>query len=359
MCVPYSAHGLEKRTTDSRKQSMNCVVPIQNGTSDYNRCRNDAYYPAAKIHIPAAPHAESRARRPPVRLYRPDEAPPEHKYVMDKIVTGNPETHSTDIIAENLEKLKALLPEAFTEGKVDFDVLRQLLGDAVNDGEEKYGLNWHGKRKARQLALTPSTGTLRPCPEDSVNWDTTQNLMIEGDNLEVLKLLQKSYAGKVNLIYIDPPYNTGKDFVYPDNYHDNIKNYLKLTGQIDKDIEGGGGKQSSNSETSGRFHTKWLNMMYPRLKLARDFLCDNGAFFASIDEHELSNICHLLDNIFGEENNIGIICSSLNPKGRQLSQFFATSHEYIVIYAKNIEKCAVNPSSAHLVNKSDFPLIDF
>ena len=143
------------------------------------------------------------------------------------------ETKSADILAENIEQLKALFPEAFTEGKIDFDVLKQLLGGAVDEREEKYGLNWHGKRRARQLALTPSTGTLRPCPEDSVDWDTTQNLMIEGDNLEVLKLLQKSYAGKVKLIYIDPPYNTGKDFVYPDDFQDNIKNYLELTGQVD------------------------------------------------------------------------------------------------------------------------------
>ena len=137
---------------------------------------------------------------------------------MKKLTAEDMETKSPDLVAGNIEQLKALFPEAFTEGKVDFEVLKQLLGGAVDEREEKYGLNWHGKRRARQLALTPSTGTLRPCPEDSVDWDTTQNLMIEGDNLEVLKLLQKSYAGKVKLIYIDPPYNTGKDFVYPDNF---------------------------------------------------------------------------------------------------------------------------------------------
>ena len=143
------------------------------------------------------------------------------------------ETKSADILAGNIESLKTLFPETVSEGKIDFEVLKQLLGGAVDEREEKYGLNWHGKRRARQLALTPSTGTLRPCPEDSVDWDTTQNLMIEGDNLEVLKLLQKSYAGKVKLIYIDPPYNTGKDFVYPDDFQDNIKNYLELTGQVE------------------------------------------------------------------------------------------------------------------------------
>ncbi|WP_034418228.1 hypothetical protein, partial [Candidatus Synechococcus spongiarum] len=183
---------------------------------------------------------------------------------MQKITGDAPEARSADLVAENVERLKSLFPEVFTEGKIDFHVLKQLLGGAVEEREEKYGLNWHGKRKARQLALTPSTGTLRPCPEESIDWDTTKNLMIEGDNLEVLKLLQKSYAGKVKLIYIDPPYNTGKDFVYKDDYRDSIGNYLKLTGQVD----GENRRLSSNTETSGRFHTDWLNMMYPRLKVA-------------------------------------------------------------------------------------------
>src|SRR4051794_19044189 len=170
---------------------------------------------------------------------------------MKPLIAQDPETTSPDIVAENIGQLKSLFPEAFSEGKLDFEVLKQLLGGKVEEREEKYGLNWHGKRRARQLALTPSTGTLRPCPEDSVDWDTTQNLMIEGDNLEVLKLLQKSYAGKVKLIYIDPPYNTGKDFVYPDDFRDNIGNYLRLTGQVN----GEGAKMTSNTETSGRFHT--------------------------------------------------------------------------------------------------------
>lgn len=143
---------------------------------------------------------------------------------IEKITADSPEARSADIVQENLERLRELFPDAFKEGGIDFEALRQLLGDDVDEGEEKFGLNWHGKKRARKLALTPSTGTLRPVPEDSVDWDTTQNLLIEGDNLEVLKLLQKSYAGKVKLIYIDPPYNTGKDFVYPDNFHDNIQN---------------------------------------------------------------------------------------------------------------------------------------
>src|SRR5216684_4470236 len=168
---------------------------------------------------------------------------------MKKITANDPVSRTADVIADNIDRLKAIFPEAFSEGKIDFDVFKQLLGSAVDEREEKYGLNWHGKRRARQLALTPSIGTLRPCPEDSVDWDSTQNLMIEGDNLEVLKLLQKSYAGKVKLIYIDQPYNTGKDFVYRDNFQDSIKSYLQLTGQVE-----GGSKASSNTESSGRFH---------------------------------------------------------------------------------------------------------
>ena len=222
---------------------------------------------------------------------------------MDKIVAGDPENRSADILAENLERLKACFPDAFTEGKVDFEVLRQLLGDAVDDGEEKYGLNWHGKRRARQLALTPSTGTLRPCPEESVDWDTTRNLMIEGDNLEVLKLLRKSYAGKVKLIYIDPPYNTGKDFVYPDNFHENIKNYLELTRQKNDEQR----LFSSNTESSGRFHTTWLSMMYPRLILARILLRNDGFLFVTVDDNEVHNLRSILSDIFGEENFVSNI----------------------------------------------------
>lgn len=158
-----------------------------------------------------------------------------------------PEAMSADPVAANVQALKALFPDAFSERGVDFDTLRQLLGDAVDDGDEKYGLNWSGKRRARRLALTPSLGTLLPAPDASVDWDTTKNLMIEGDNLEVLKLLQKSYAGKVKLIYIDPPYNTGSDFVYPDDYADNLGNYLRRTGQLDD----GGVKYTTNTEASG------------------------------------------------------------------------------------------------------------
>src|SRR5262245_92865 len=246
---------------------------------------------------------------------------------MKKLIAGDVETQSADVIAANIEALKELFPEVAVEGKIDFEVLRQLLGGAVEEHEEKYGLNWHGKRRARQMALTPSTGTLRPCPEESVDWDTTQNLVIEGDNLEVLKLLQKSYTGRVKLIYIDPPYNTGGDFVYHDDFQDNIKNYLEVTGQVD----GEGRKISTNTEASGRFHTDWLNMMYPRLKLARDLLRSDGLLFVSIDDHEIGNLRSICDDIFGQENFICQICIVSNPRGRQ-SEVVATTHEYLVLY---------------------------
>lgn len=252
---------------------------------------------------------------------------------MKKLDATDPETHSRDVIAENIERLKAMFPELITEGPggaaVNVDVLKDLVGDrAVTDCDEKFGLNWHGKRRARRLALTPSTGTLRPCPEESVDWETTQNLMIEGDNLEVLKLLQKSYAGKVKLIYIDPPYNTGKDFVYPDNFQDSIKNYLELTGQVE-----GGAEVSSNTEASGRFHTDWLKMVYPRVKLAWSLLAQNGLLFVSIDDRELANLRLLMDDLFGAENFLGTIvwrtATDNNPTQ------IATDHEYIVAYARN------------------------
>ena len=228
--------------------------------------------------------------------------------MMKKLIANDAETKSADVVAENIQRLTLLFPELVTEGPdgvvVNLDVLKQLVGDqTVTDAEEKYGLTWHGRRRARQLALKPSTGTLRPCLEESVDWDTTQNLIIEGDNLEVLKLLQKSYAGKVKLIYIDPPYNTGKDFVYPDDFQDSIKNYQMLTGQIDSD----GRKISSNTETSGRFHTDWLNMMYPRLKVARNLLSQRGAIFISIDDNELANLKIVCDDVFGQECYAGCV----------------------------------------------------
>jgi adenine-specific DNA-methyltransferase len=245
---------------------------------------------------------------------------------------ASPEAQSANLMEGNLAQLKALFPEAFTEGRVDFEVLKQLLGTAVDEREEKYGLNWHGKRRARQLALTPSTGTLRPCPEESVDWDTTQNLFIEGDNLEVLKLLQKSYAGKVKLIYIDPPYNTGKDFVYPDNFQDSIKNYLELTGQVE-----GGQKISSNTDASGRFHTDWLNMIYPRLRLAKNLLTENGVIFVSIDDAEQASLRKCLDEVFGEENFVEQFVWKKSYGGGAKERYAVTQHEYCLMYARDIQ----------------------
>ncbi len=247
-----------------------------------------------------------------------------------KLELGAPETKSADVVAENLDALRSLFPDAFSEGKIDFDVLKQLLGGAVDDRDEKYGLNWHGKRKARQIALTPSTGTLLPCPEESVEWDTTKNLMIEGDNLEVLKLLQKSYAGKVKLIYIDPPYNTGDDFVYPDNYTDNLKNYLIITGQLN----GIGQRVTSNPESSGRFHTNWLNMIYPRIKLARELLSRDGSIWVSVDGKELDNLSSVLKEIFGTENFVGSFIweKRLTRENRKV---YSVNHDYVLCATKD------------------------
>ena len=262
-----------------------------------------------------------------------------HENHMQKLIANDPETCSADVVAENIEHLKSLFPEAFTEGKIDFEVLKQLLGGEVDEREEKYGLNWHGKRQARQLALTPSTGTLRPCPDESVDWDTTQNLMIEGDNLEVLKLLQKSYAGKVKLIYIDPPYNTGKDFVYPDDFRDNIQNYLELTGQTDDDNR----KLSSKTDASGRFHTRWLNMLYPRLLVARQLLRQDGIVCISIDDTEQTNLGKLCDEIFGEENHIATIVWQKRYVSNVTARWVSDMHDFILVYARNREMVAVNP----------------
>ena len=203
----------------------------------------------------------------------------------------------------------------------------------MDEREEKYGLNWHGKRRARQLALTPSTGTLRPCLEESIDWETTQNLMIEGDNLEVLKLLQKSYSGKVKLIYIDPPYNTGNDFIYPDDFKDSIHNYLLMTGQVD----GAGIKIASNTEASGRFHTDWLNMIYPRLKLARNLLTEDGIIFISIDDGEVDNLRKACSEVFGEENFITTVLWQKVYSPKNSARHFSDDHDYVVVYARNSE----------------------
>jgi len=260
-----------------------------------------------------------------------------NKDTMKKLTDRDPETKSPDLVADNLERLKALFPELVTEGQdgasVNVDVLKQLIGDhTVTDAEEKYGLNWHGKRRARQLTLTPSTGTLRPFPADSVDWDTTQNIMIEGDNLEVLKLLQKSYAGKVKLIYIDPPYNTGSDLVYSDDFRDNIANYQMLTGQRTSD----GRRLSTNTEASGRFHTEWLSMIFPRLRLARNLLASSGVILISIDDHELHDLRSVCDEVFGAEN---FVATLVWEKGRKNdARLISVGHEYLLLYARSLSQ---------------------
>lgn len=238
---------------------------------------------------------------------------------------------SMNITEENLKAMQQLFPEAFEEGKIDFDVLRQLLGDFVDDAQERYSFKWNGKGMALRLSQTPSMGTLRPCKEESKDWDNTENLYIEGDNLEVLKLLQKSYYGKVKMIYIDPPYNTGGDFVYKDNFHDNIRNYKEVTGQID----GKGNKIDTNTESNGRFHTDWLNMMYPRLRLARNLLTDDGVIFISIDDNEQGNLKRLCDEVFGENNFLAILTRRCMHTVRNSSKDFNKNADYVLTYARD------------------------
>ncbi len=253
---------------------------------------------------------------------------------MQKTNIPQSESKSVDLIAQNLEQLKLIFPEVIKEGKVDFEALHDLLGNYGDTAEERFALNWAGKANARREAQKRSTGTLRPCPEESVDWDTTDNLYIEGDNLEVLKLLQKSYHSRVKMIYIDPPYNTGKDFVYKDNYADNMKNYLELTGQ-DK-------KLSTNTESDGRYHSNWLNMMYPRLKLARNLLTDDGVIFISIDDNEVANLRKVCDEIFGEENFVANIIWERAYSPVNLKKHFSESHDFLLCYTKQIDFAICN-----------------
>lgn len=252
-------------------------------------------------------------------------------------MTDQPERfnlNSHDIAGDKLQELLTLFPEIRTEGgKIDFERLKLALGETVDEGKERYGMNWPGKADCFKTIQQPSMGTLLPCPEESVNFDTTENLIIEGDNLEVLKLLQKSYLGKVKLIYIDPPYNTGNDFIYPDNYTESLQTYLEYTGQVDAE----GKKFGTNTDTDGRFHSKWMNMMYPRLYLARNLLGEDGLIFISIDDKELRNLRAIVDDIFGEDNFVGQIINKSNPRGSQESVGISTEHEYILCYAKSEE----------------------
>ena len=265
---------------------------------------------------------------------------------MDETVLSG---ESRDIVSDNISKFKEIFPEVITEDKIDFEKLKLILGEDIETDSERYAFTWPGKTQAIKESQKQSTGTLRPCKEESKNWDTTENLYIEGDNLEVLKLLQKSYYGKIKAIYIDPPYNTGKDFIYKDNYRDNLENYLKISGQMyESDLDSththtNGIKVSTNTETQGRYHSNWLNMMYPRLKLARNLLSDDGVIFISIDDNEVENLKKICDEIFGVENFRNIIHSRRYDKNLNL-QFVEeglsslnVGLEYILVYTKNTD----------------------
>lgn len=238
---------------------------------------------------------------------------------------------SHDVAAEKREELLRLFPEARTEdGLIDFDQLRRALGDIVETGRERYGMTWPGKADCFKAIQQPSLGTLLPDREESVDFDTTENLIIEGDNLEVLKLLQKSYLGKVKMIYIDPPYNTGNDFIYPDDYSESLRTYLEYTRQVDSE----GRRFGTNTESEGRFHSKWLNMMYPRLYLARNLLAEDGVIFISIDDGEVDNLRRLCNEIFGEENFVATIIWHKMDSPKNSAIHLSEDHDYVILYAK-------------------------
>jgi adenine-specific DNA-methyltransferase len=238
-----------------------------------------------------------------------------------------------NLTGDRAAQLRQLVPEAFTEGKIDFDKLRAVLAGEMDERPERFSFTWAGKRQAMLELQKPSWGTLVPNKGESVNFDTTQNVFIEGENLEVLKLLYKSYFGRVKLIYIDPPYNTGNDFVYPDNYADPKEAYLKVTGQ--KDAEGN--LLTSNPETGGRYHSAWLSMMYPRLFLARQLLKEDGAIFVSIDDHEVHNLRLLMNEIFGEENFVATVIWQKVYAPKNTARHFSEDHDFVVVYAKNAQ----------------------
>ncbi|MDN5114816.1 site-specific DNA-methyltransferase [Aliarcobacter butzleri] len=244
---------------------------------------------------------------------------------------------------ENIKKIAEIFPNVVSEdenGKViDFEALKQeLSGNIVEGYKERYSLNWPGKREAQLKANTPTTKTLRPCIEESVNFDTTENLYIEGDNLDVLKILQEGYLNKIKMIYIDPPYNTGKDFVYKDNFTRSSEEELLESGQIDED----GGKLVANVESNGRYHSDWLSMMYPRLKLARNLLKEDGVIFISIDDNEVHNLRKICDEIFGENNFVAkLVWENKEGGGGSDSKLFRIKHEYCIVYAKNINSFAI------------------
>ena len=237
-------------------------------------------------------------------------------------------TNLTDVL---FSQLREISPQIFSEGRVDFAKLQAALGEHVDTNPERYGLTWAGKRDAFRNVQVASVATLRPQLEESINWDSTENLIIEGDNLEVLKLMQKSYHGKVKMIYIDPPYNTGNEFIYPDNFREGLDEYLRYTQQLSEE----GTATSTNKETCGRYHSNWLNMMYPRLFLARNLLREDGVIFVSIDDHEVNNLRMLMDEVFGEENFVGALIWQKSKKGD--AKLVAKTHEYVLLFARSIE----------------------
>lgn len=274
---------------------------------------------------------------------------------MDKL-----KMHSVNKVDGNVAKIGKLFPNCVTERKnengeveyaVDFDMLRQELSSVVVEGnEERYQFTWPDKKKAVLAANAPISATLRPCREESVDFDTTQNLYIEGDNLDVLKLLQETYLGKIKMIYIDPPYNTGNDFVYNDDFVEDAEDYIANSGQYD----GEGNRLVQNTESNGRFHTDWLNMIFPRLKNAKTLLTDDGVIFISIDANEIENLEKICDEVFGEHNHISTIIVENNPRGRQSDSFVATVHEYLVCYARDITKCFLNGMPLSGEQKKDY-----
>jgi adenine-specific DNA-methyltransferase len=240
-----------------------------------------------------------------------------------------PQYNFTD---DRLNELKQLFPEAWEDGVFNVDTLKALIGDFSTDSsvKEHFGLNWVGKQDARKIAAKPPTGTLKPCLGEGVNEDTTENIFIEGENLEVLKILRKSYMGKIKMIYIDPPYNTGNDFIYNDTFADSTEDYLRKTGEKSDE-----GLLVSNPKSSGKYHANWLTFMYPRLRLAKDLLKEDGVIFISIDNNEFDNLKKVCDEIFGEENFISAVANVNNPKGRSDDKYIATAHEYVMVYQKS------------------------
>ena len=279
---------------------------------------------------------------------------------MKEIHEMTDDTYETPSTTPNFQtelaaQLADLIPEAIADGKVDVVKLQELLGSDTADASERFGLFWPGKKRALRAAQEPTTATLRPDFENSKDWDATQNIFIEGDNLEVLKILQKHYHAKIKMIYIDPPYNTGKDFVYPDNFKEGLDTYLEWTRQVNEE----GKKVSTNAETEGRYHSNWLNMMYPRLKLARNLLTSDGVIAVSIDENEVGHLRKLLDEVFGEGQFLGQLAIQNNPRGRAQDKYFATSHEYVIAYSRTeLEKGSIAISKSREQLLSEYPQED-